>query len=75
MTDFKVGDRVRYVGGYTPFYVSPKPNALGTITDTFDQFVHSSGRMALVQWDDRLRYCKETDRREWHMKLTELEKI
>ncbi|KAF1045656.1 hypothetical protein [Xylophilus sp.] len=70
MADFKVGDRVRYVGGYTPFYVSPKPNALGTVTAAAEDAW--SARIE-VTWDDRLRYCKETDRRNWRMHKADLE--
>jgi len=71
---FKVGDRVRYVGGYTPFYVSPKPNAEGTVTFVPVEDFPGSHRIN-VEWDDRLRYCKETDRRNWAMQRNELELI
>ena len=73
MSAFKVGDRVRYVGGYTPFYVSPKPNAEGTV-------IHNPSDPGMlwrvnVEWDARLRYCKETDRRVWAFHPSDLELI
>lgn len=71
MSAFKVGDRVRYVGRCKPFYVSPRQNAQGTVTAVADDMWHATN----VVWDDRLRYCKETDSREWRMKPTELELI
>lgn len=72
--DFKVGDRVRYVGRYIPFYVSPKPYAEGVVIEVppVDSWVDSSVRVA---WGDRLRYCKDTDTRIWHMAPHELEFI
>lgn len=73
MTAFKVGDRVRYVGGYTPFYVSPRPNAQGTVVcDPRDPDMRWRVN---VQWDERLRYCKETDRRAWAFERGDLELI
>jgi len=73
MSAFKVGDRVRYVGGYTPFYVSPKPNAEGTVVhDPCDPEMRWYAR---VLWDDRLRYRKEDGRRDYQMKLNEVELI
>lgn len=73
MSAFKVGDRVRYVGGYTPFYVSPKPNAEGTVTHVPDKRLRNSH--VSVEWDDRLRYCKETDNRNWAYRADDLEKV
>lgn len=72
--EFKPGDRVRYVGGHTSFYVSPKTNAQGTVTEApLEKFWNGHG--VNVHWDERLRYCKETDRREWRMNPGELELI
>lgn len=72
MSAFKVGDRVRYVGGYTPFYVSPKPNAEGTVTHVPEPAY--PGHVS-VEWDERLRYCKESDNRIWAYRAHELELI
>lgn len=73
MSTFKVGDRVRYVGGYTPFYVSPKPNAEGTVVhNALDPEMR--WRTA-VDWDARLRYVKEDGRRVWAFNHNELELI
>jgi hypothetical protein len=70
---FKVGDRVRYVGGYTPFYISPRPNAEGTVVSS--PLDPDMRWRVTVEWDDRLRYCKETDRRTWAFERSELEVI
>lgn len=72
MSALKVGDRVRYVGGYTPFYVSPRPNATGTVTKMPPEGSWVGNRIE-VTWDDRLRYCKETDRRNWDMPPADIE--
>jgi len=61
---FKVGDRVRYIGHYVPFYVSPFPGTHGTVVEVppADSW---AGNPIKVTWGSRLRYCKETDTRTW----------
>lgn len=73
MSTFKVGDRVRYIGCYTPFYVSPRLNAEGTVTFVPDDRIRHSH--ISVEWDERLRYCKETDNRNWSFRPYDLEKL